>query len=54
MPYGATRERRSQAGRKHATRKKTCRCGRVIFGNAFGNHKAKCQRERPDLWSRPA
>lgn len=30
------------ASSKHARRSVTCACGRVIWGNAFSNHKWSC------------
>ena len=43
MGFGATESRRRQAGRKHAHRIHTCKCGKVIKGNAFYIHKRVCQ-----------
>lgn len=43
MGFGSTKSRRTQAARKHADRKHTCsRCGRVVYGNGYYNHKRAC------------
>lgn len=37
MSYGVSNKRRAQA---HAKRKHTCsRCGKVVFGNGYANHR---------------
>ncbi len=44
MGFGKTKSRRRQAARAHARKKHTCpRCGRVVYGNGYYNHKRACK-----------
>lgn len=43
MPFGGTESGRREAGRWHAKTIHTCKCGRVIRGNAIHCHKKVCK-----------
>jgi hypothetical protein len=43
MPFGKDEAARRAAGRKHATRMHTCKCGKVIKGNAYFMHRNTCK-----------
>jgi hypothetical protein len=42
MPYGKDQAARRAAARRHATRVRTCKCGREVRGNAYYRHRAAC------------
>jgi hypothetical protein len=42
MPYGSNEAAKRAAGRKHARRTWTCKCGRKVRGNAYHVHKRAC------------
>jgi hypothetical protein len=44
MRVGITRERRGAAGWKHLRTVHTCRCGRMIRGNAYYAHRVACSK----------
>lgn len=42
MSFGSSASRRREASRKHALHEHKCRCGRIINGNAYYQHRKSC------------